>query len=239
MTQLAEQPTATEQTDYVARARALDGLIRAEADRIESETTITSEVYQALHDAGMFSMLVPTEYGGAGLGIVEALRTIEEISAADGSTGWALMANAEVLTGPIIALFGRWSGARMATRLASSYPLHNRFRAGLGVVMFSLVIFAMTVMAIITSATRMFLLMLTVSDRTRSAPLPRGPASGIDRRRDICNRRQRGACFSWAIRTRTGRVSLLVIASAYSFMSSRPGSSRRLCRNQSWSQADA
>ncbi len=65
---------------------------------------------------------------------------------------WALMANAEILTGPIVAFFGRWPGPRMATLLASSYPLHHRFRAGLGVVMFSLVIFAMTMMAIITNA---------------------------------------------------------------------------------------
>lgn len=65
---------------------------------------------------------------------------------------WALMANAEIVTRPLLALFSHWPGASAATRLAASYPLHYRFRTGLGVTMFSLVIFAMTVMAVITNA---------------------------------------------------------------------------------------
>jgi putative ABC transport system permease protein len=65
---------------------------------------------------------------------------------------WALIANAELLALPLLALFSRLPGLQMMTRLASSYPLHHRFRTGLSVVMFSLVIFAMTVMAVITSA---------------------------------------------------------------------------------------
>src|SRR5215467_7538459 len=39
-----------------------------------------------------------------------------------------------------------------AVFMASAYPLHHRFRTGRSVVMFSLVIFAMTVMAVITNA---------------------------------------------------------------------------------------
>jgi putative ABC transport system permease protein len=65
---------------------------------------------------------------------------------------WALVANAELLLKPIIALFTRLPGLQFMTRLASAYPLHHRFRTGLSIVMFSLVIFAMTVMAVITNA---------------------------------------------------------------------------------------
>ncbi len=65
---------------------------------------------------------------------------------------WALIANAEVLLKPLIALFTRLPGVQFMTRLASSYPLHNRFRTSLSIIMFSLVIFAMTVMAVITYA---------------------------------------------------------------------------------------
>ncbi len=65
---------------------------------------------------------------------------------------WALVANAELLINPIIALFSRMPGTQIMTRLASAYPLHHRFRTGLSIVMFSLVIFAMTVMAVITNA---------------------------------------------------------------------------------------
>ena len=65
---------------------------------------------------------------------------------------WALIANAELLLNPIIALFSRMPGTQFMTRLASAYPLHHRFRTALSIIMFSLVIFAMTVMAVITNA---------------------------------------------------------------------------------------
>ncbi|HEU0000320.1 MAG TPA: FtsX-like permease family protein [Ktedonobacteraceae bacterium] len=65
---------------------------------------------------------------------------------------WALVANAELLLHPVIALFSRMPGTQFMTRLASAYPLHHRFRTGLSIIMFSLVIFAMTVMAVITNA---------------------------------------------------------------------------------------
>jgi putative ABC transport system permease protein len=65
---------------------------------------------------------------------------------------WALMANADILARPFLALCAHWPAPSMVTRLAAAYPLHHRFRTGLGVTMFSLVIFAMTVMAVITSA---------------------------------------------------------------------------------------
>ena len=65
---------------------------------------------------------------------------------------WALVANAELLLKPLIALCTRLPGLQFMTRLASAYPLHHRFRTGISIVMFSLVIFAMTVMAVITNA---------------------------------------------------------------------------------------
>ncbi|MFF0815127.1 acyl-CoA dehydrogenase family protein [Rhodococcus sp. NPDC003318] len=80
--------------DYVARARSVAPLIVRESDAIERDATVTRPVYEALAKEELFWMLVPTEFGGGGVGIVEALRVIEEISYADGSTGWALMANA-------------------------------------------------------------------------------------------------------------------------------------------------
>ena len=67
-------------------------------------------------------------------------------------TAWALIANARLLVSPLLALFSGLPGLFAMTRLASAYPLHRRFRTGLSVVMFSLVVFAMTVMAVITNA---------------------------------------------------------------------------------------
>ena len=50
-------------------------------------------MYHALADAGLFWMLIPKRYGGGGTDIVTAFKVIQEISRADGSTGWAFMAN--------------------------------------------------------------------------------------------------------------------------------------------------
>ncbi|MFZ2177653.1 MAG: acyl-CoA dehydrogenase family protein, partial [Rhodococcus sp. (in: high G+C Gram-positive bacteria)] len=86
--------TASAAIDYVARAKSIAHIIEREADAIERDTTITEPVYEALAEAELFWMLVPKELGGGGCGIVEALQVIEEIARADGSTGWALMANA-------------------------------------------------------------------------------------------------------------------------------------------------
>ncbi|HLJ35659.1 MAG TPA: FtsX-like permease family protein, partial [Ktedonobacteraceae bacterium] len=66
---------------------------------------------------------------------------------------WVVVANAQVIVQPILTVCSRLPGVFVLTRLASAYPLHNRFRTGLNLVMFSLVVFAMTVMAVITTAT--------------------------------------------------------------------------------------
>jgi indole-3-acetate monooxygenase len=80
--------------DYVARARAIAPIIDAEADTMEAECTITPAVVSAIADNGLFWLLVPRELGGAGQGIVTSLKVVEELARADGSTGWAFMANA-------------------------------------------------------------------------------------------------------------------------------------------------
>ena len=66
---------------------------------------------------------------------------------------WVIVTNAQVLVQPLSTLCSRLPGVYVLTRLASAYPLHNRFRTGLSLIMFSLVVFAMTVMAVITTAT--------------------------------------------------------------------------------------
>jgi alkylation response protein AidB-like acyl-CoA dehydrogenase len=95
MTSTIDAPvTTTLSPDYTERARTVARVVEREANTIESDATITSAVYDALVEQELFWLLVPTEFGGGGKGIVEALKVIEEISRADGSTGWALMANA-------------------------------------------------------------------------------------------------------------------------------------------------
>lgn len=86
--------TATVPGEYAARARAVSSVIGDEADAIEQAGTLTARTVESLREQGLFGLLLPHEFGGAGLGIVEALEVIEELARADGSTGWAVMANA-------------------------------------------------------------------------------------------------------------------------------------------------
>jgi putative ABC transport system permease protein len=65
---------------------------------------------------------------------------------------WALVANAGLIVRPLLALCSRLPGAYAMGKLASAYPLHRRFRTSLSVIMFSLVVFAMAVMAVVTNA---------------------------------------------------------------------------------------
>lgn len=81
-------------SDALARARNIAPLIESEAEFIERDATITQRVVDALVEQRLFWLLVPQEYGGCGLGMADSLKVVEEISRADGSTGWALMANA-------------------------------------------------------------------------------------------------------------------------------------------------
>jgi alkylation response protein AidB-like acyl-CoA dehydrogenase len=76
--------------DYVARARALLPAIEAAADRIEAERRIVPEVIAALHEAGIFHMLLPPSLGGGGADIVAFNEVIQTVAAADASTAWCL-----------------------------------------------------------------------------------------------------------------------------------------------------
>lgn len=91
----ATRPQTTQErgAEYLERAREVAKVIEAEANTIEAERTITRRVYEALAEADLFWGLIPRELGGAGLDIVSAFKIIQEITRADGSAGWAFMAN--------------------------------------------------------------------------------------------------------------------------------------------------
>jgi indole-3-acetate monooxygenase len=80
----------TRSADYVARARALAPKIEAAADRIEAERRIVPEIVGALHEAGMFHMLLPPSLGGGGADIAAFNEVIQTVAAADASTAWCL-----------------------------------------------------------------------------------------------------------------------------------------------------
>ena len=76
--------------DPIARASALAPLIAADAPRIEAEHTLTPGVVAALHEAGLFRMLLPRSVGGTELPPPLFVQTIEELAKADASTAWCV-----------------------------------------------------------------------------------------------------------------------------------------------------
>ena len=74
----------------LARARALVPLIAAAGDAIEAGCELPVHVLDALHDAAMFRMLLPRDFGGEELSPADYVEVIEVIAAADASTAWCV-----------------------------------------------------------------------------------------------------------------------------------------------------
>jgi alkylation response protein AidB-like acyl-CoA dehydrogenase len=97
----------------LARARELHPIIAAEGPRSEEAGRLTGETVAAMRGgADLFSLLIPECFGGAEASTTDALRVIEAVSYADGSTGWVLMA-AQCCTGMAAAYLGRDGAAEV------------------------------------------------------------------------------------------------------------------------------
>jgi len=81
----------------VERARALQPLVRAHAERADAERRLPLELVRALAQAGLFRIAVARAQGGAEAEPREQILAIEAISAADGAAGWTLMIGIESL----------------------------------------------------------------------------------------------------------------------------------------------
>lgn len=80
--------------DFVARAREMEPLLRSHSARIERDRNLTLEVVDALHEAEFWWLLVHRELGGGEVDIGTYIEVLEEVSYADASTGWVLLATA-------------------------------------------------------------------------------------------------------------------------------------------------
>ena len=87
----AQRPSTGD--DFLERARALAPAIEAAADDIEQERRLPRSLVAALHDAGLFRLLLPRSLGGAELGPSSFARVIETIAKVDASTAWCLCQN--------------------------------------------------------------------------------------------------------------------------------------------------
>jgi alkylation response protein AidB-like acyl-CoA dehydrogenase len=76
----------------VARARALEPIIREHADTTERERRLAPPVLQAMREAGLFRMFTPRALGGLEADPVTVARVSEEIAGFDSAAAWALQA---------------------------------------------------------------------------------------------------------------------------------------------------
>lgn len=70
--------------------RLVAALVRPYVDVMDRERRLPNPIVTALKEERLFSIWLPTEYGGPDLAIVDSLRIIEAVSAADGTIGWCV-----------------------------------------------------------------------------------------------------------------------------------------------------
>ncbi|NUS04088.1 MAG: acyl-CoA dehydrogenase [Nonomuraea sp.] len=123
----------------LGRAHDLRPLIEGEAAEAEALGRLTTPVVEALHEAGLFGVWVPAPLGGSELSPRELIDVFEELSYADPSTGWVVMATTlengtagaylgdeaveHVFAGPRMPLF-----AGQGTRPGTAVPEDGGFR---------------------------------------------------------------------------------------------------------------
>lgn len=76
--------------DCVARTSALAPTIAAAAPQIEANRELTPDIVAALHEAGLFRMLLPRSLGGEELSPENFVLAAEAIAKADASTAWCV-----------------------------------------------------------------------------------------------------------------------------------------------------
>ena len=75
--------------------------IRPHVSEWDEKQIFPRDVLKKLADLGFMGVLIPTEYGGAGLGYVEYSTIVEELSRVDGSIGISVAAHNSLCTGHI------------------------------------------------------------------------------------------------------------------------------------------
>jgi alkylation response protein AidB-like acyl-CoA dehydrogenase len=101
-TTVASQRGGPAPSDLLGRARDLAPFFDGHAAANEANGVLDDEVVETLRAEGLLGLWVPRALGGSELGAVESLEVIEEVSRAEASTGWVLMASAlSIATGAV------------------------------------------------------------------------------------------------------------------------------------------
>jgi hypothetical protein len=98
----------------VAAARRLGPLIRDRRDESERDRRLPAIVLSAMHEARLFRMYVPVEYGGLETDPITSMQVVEAVAEADAAMAWNLM---------IGATYGIWAAfCRRQARAKSTVP---------------------------------------------------------------------------------------------------------------------
>jgi alkylation response protein AidB-like acyl-CoA dehydrogenase len=108
----------TQPTPLLAAARELRSTIDANAAKA-GDDPVPAETVDALRQAGLFGAMTPRQLGGAELSLLDAIDVFAEVSRADGSAGWCLMAGASA-----VGYFGAYGGEEFVAKMfADGVPL--------------------------------------------------------------------------------------------------------------------
>ena len=109
MQMMTESPTAIafEQSEGQAMVAQMvkdfgDKFIRPDMMKWDESQEFPIEIFHQMGKLGLMGVLVPTEYGGAGLGYLEYVTAIVEISRIDGSIGLSMAAHNSLCTNHIL-----------------------------------------------------------------------------------------------------------------------------------------
>ncbi|HYC41213.1 MAG TPA: acyl-CoA dehydrogenase family protein [Chitinophagaceae bacterium] len=108
----------TDQVAQVARDFAKQH-IRPHVMQWDEKQEFPVELFREMGKLGLMGVLVPEQYGGAGLGYFEYKAVIEEISSVCGSIGLSLAAHNSLCTGHILAFANEGQKQKYLPRLAS------------------------------------------------------------------------------------------------------------------------
>lgn len=97
-------------TEMRSRVESILPAVEAAAEESEQLNRLSDSTFKLLRDAGLYSMMMPTEVGGAELSHVEAMSLGERVAWAHGSAGWCVIVNNAV--GGVLSLLVPDEGAR-------------------------------------------------------------------------------------------------------------------------------
>ncbi len=127
--------------------RLLAPVIEAERQRLDSEREMSTNLIDALVDAGLFRLWTPREFTGAELDPVSVLQVIVAVSELDGSVGWnamislaysffagrlPLQAAKEIYDDPRAAVAGQLEPGGTAEVIDGGYRVSGRWPFGSG-----------------------------------------------------------------------------------------------------------